>query len=447
MASTANCGPAPSSCCAGAVVRLRDGAGCRAGDRRRRAAAAAAALAERERLARTIHDGVLQVLGLTHRPGRGADGDLGRLARPAAEQESALRALITSRPEPTAGRDRPGRRACGPCAASGSAWPRRPSRCRWRRAGHRADRGGAGRAAQRRPARRAGRPGLGAAGGRRRRPSRHRPRRRRRIRSRPPRAGRGRGSPGGLASIHGRARELGGRASDHSARREKARSSARRCRRRPRSGAVVTRVVLVDDHPIWRDAVERDLTAAGFEVVGSFDAAEPAIRTAPALRPDVVLMDLQLPGLSGVDAAAQLVAADPSVRILMFSASGEDADVLAAVKAGARGYLVKSAPQRRTRRGGRPHRAGRRRVLPRPRRAGAGRVPTHRPQRTRPGRGAHRTRDRDPAPGRPPAAPPARSPKSWCSRTGRCRTTSRTRCASCNCTTGSSSPAGRSSTA
>jgi DNA-binding NarL/FixJ family response regulator len=105
----------------------------------------------------------------------------------------------------------------------------------------------------------------------------------------------------------------------------------------------MTRVVLVDDHPIWREAVERDLAAADFEVVGSFASAEQAVRTAAALQPDVVLMDLQLPGMSGVDATAALVDADPSVRILMFSASGEDADVLAAVKAGARGYLVKSA--------------------------------------------------------------------------------------------------------
>ena len=105
----------------------------------------------------------------------------------------------------------------------------------------------------------------------------------------------------------------------------------------------MTRVVLVDDHPIWRDALERDLVTAGFTVVGAFADAESAVRTAPALQPDVVLMDLQLPGMSGVDAAAALVALDPGVRILMFSASGEDADVLAAVKAGARGYLVKSA--------------------------------------------------------------------------------------------------------
>ena len=105
----------------------------------------------------------------------------------------------------------------------------------------------------------------------------------------------------------------------------------------------MTRVLLVDDHPIWRDALERDLVAAGFTVIGAFADAESAVRAAPALRPDVVLMDLQLPGMSGVDATAALVALDPGVRILMFSASGEDADVLAAVKAGARGYLVKSA--------------------------------------------------------------------------------------------------------
>jgi DNA-binding NarL/FixJ family response regulator len=103
------------------------------------------------------------------------------------------------------------------------------------------------------------------------------------------------------------------------------------------------RVLLVDDHPIWRDAVERDLVEAGFDVVGAFADGERAVRLAPALRPDVVLMDLQLPTMSGVEAAAALVQQDPSVRVLMFSSSGEDADVLAAVKVGARGYLVKSA--------------------------------------------------------------------------------------------------------
>lgn len=103
------------------------------------------------------------------------------------------------------------------------------------------------------------------------------------------------------------------------------------------------RVLLVDDHPIWRDALERDLVEAGYRVVAALGDGEAAVRVAPALRPDVVLMDLQLPGISGVAAAAALVSADPSVRILMFSSSGEDEHVLAAVKVGARGYLVKSA--------------------------------------------------------------------------------------------------------
>ena len=102
-------------------------------------------------------------------------------------------------------------------------------------------------------------------------------------------------------------------------------------------------MLLVDDHPIWRDAVERDLVEAGFDVVGAFADGERAVRLAPALRPDVVLMDLQLPAMSGVEATAALVGQDPSVRVLMFSSSGEHADVLDAVKVGARGYLVKSA--------------------------------------------------------------------------------------------------------
>ena len=103
------------------------------------------------------------------------------------------------------------------------------------------------------------------------------------------------------------------------------------------------RVMVVDDHPIWRDAVAADLANAGYDIVATVGDGDAAIRIAPAVRPDVVLMDLQLPTTSGVEAAGAIVAADPSVRVLMFSSSGEDADVLAAVTAGARGYLVKSA--------------------------------------------------------------------------------------------------------
>ncbi|HEX4727886.1 MAG TPA: response regulator transcription factor [Jatrophihabitans sp.] len=105
----------------------------------------------------------------------------------------------------------------------------------------------------------------------------------------------------------------------------------------------MTRVMVVDDHPIWREALERDLVHAGHEVVGAFGDGETALRLAPAVQPEVVLLDLELPGMSGVDAAAGLIQQDPSRRILMFSASGEDASVIAAIKVGAIGYLVKSA--------------------------------------------------------------------------------------------------------
>ena len=105
----------------------------------------------------------------------------------------------------------------------------------------------------------------------------------------------------------------------------------------------MTRVMVVDDHPMWRDAVVRDLGAAGHEVVANAADGGEAVRRAPAARPEVVVLDLQLPVMSGVEVTRALVAADPSVRVLVLSASGEHADVLEAVKAGATGYLVKSA--------------------------------------------------------------------------------------------------------
>lgn len=103
------------------------------------------------------------------------------------------------------------------------------------------------------------------------------------------------------------------------------------------------RVMIVDDHPMWRDAVGRDLTEAGFEVVATVGEGVQALRIAGSVRPDVVVLDLQLPDVSGVDVTRGLVAANPDVRVLILSASGEHRDVLDAVKAGATGYLVKSA--------------------------------------------------------------------------------------------------------
>ncbi|MCW3839421.1 response regulator transcription factor [Micromonospora yasonensis] len=101
--------------------------------------------------------------------------------------------------------------------------------------------------------------------------------------------------------------------------------------------------MVVDDHPMWREGVARDLTEAGYEVVATSGEGRQAVRVAPAARPDVVVLDLQLPDISGVAVIQGLRAALPAVRVLMLSASGEPQSVLDAVKAGATGYLVKSA--------------------------------------------------------------------------------------------------------
>ncbi|QNN53144.1 response regulator [Nocardioides mesophilus] len=102
-------------------------------------------------------------------------------------------------------------------------------------------------------------------------------------------------------------------------------------------------VMVVDDHPMWRDSVARDLTEAGLQVVATASTGTEALTRAAATRPQVVVLDLQIPEPNGVAVTAQLVREDPTVRVLILSASGEQEDVLEAVKAGATGYLVKSA--------------------------------------------------------------------------------------------------------
>lgn len=103
------------------------------------------------------------------------------------------------------------------------------------------------------------------------------------------------------------------------------------------------RILVVDDHPIWRQSVARDLDEAGHHVVGTAGDGAQAVRVAKATRPDVVLLDLHLPDMSGAEVTRLLLAADPATRVLVLSASGERQDVLDAMTAGATGYLVKSA--------------------------------------------------------------------------------------------------------
>lgn len=100
---------------------------------------------------------------------------------------------------------------------------------------------------------------------------------------------------------------------------------------------------MVDDHDFMRAMVSQVLTAApGIEVIGECPDGECVVSAAAALNPDVVLMDIQMPGRSGVDATRDLAAACPLVRVLMLTGAVTSRFVAESATAGARGYLVKS---------------------------------------------------------------------------------------------------------
>ena len=105
----------------------------------------------------------------------------------------------------------------------------------------------------------------------------------------------------------------------------------------------MVRVMVVDDHPMWRDGVSRDLGEAGYDIVATAADGREAIARAHATTPDVIVLDLNIPEPDGAEVTAKVVADVPDVHVLVLSASGEQDDVLEAVKAGATGYLVKSA--------------------------------------------------------------------------------------------------------
>ena len=100
-------------------------------------------------------------------------------------------------------------------------------------------------------------------------------------------------------------------------------------------------VLVADDHPLWLSALERDLAGNGLRVVATAGDGPATVRRARATRPDVLVLDLNLPGLRGDEVCRAI--GDLPTRVLILSASGEQHDVLAAIKAGATGYLVKSA--------------------------------------------------------------------------------------------------------
>jgi len=105
------------------------------------------------------------------------------------------------------------------------------------------------------------------------------------------------------------------------------------------------RLLVVDDHPIVRSGITSVLaTQPDFEVVGEAANGDDAVRAAAALAPDLVLMDLRMPGTNGVDATAAIRAARPATRVVVLTTYASDGEVLRAIEAGAVGYLLKDVP-------------------------------------------------------------------------------------------------------
>ena len=101
------------------------------------------------------------------------------------------------------------------------------------------------------------------------------------------------------------------------------------------------RVMIVDDHPLVRSAVARALTADNMLVVAEASSAEEALEIAPKVNPDVLLLDIALPGMSGVQLVRELAPRLPGTKIVMLTVSAADRDVLDAIRNGASGYLTK----------------------------------------------------------------------------------------------------------
>ena len=108
------------------------------------------------------------------------------------------------------------------------------------------------------------------------------------------------------------------------------------------------RLLIADDHPVVRDGLRGMLAGeADFEVVGEAASGVEAVRLAERERPDVVLMDLQMPEMDGATATAEIAARFPGTRVLVLTTFDADADILRAVEAGATGYLLKDTPRER----------------------------------------------------------------------------------------------------
>lgn len=102
------------------------------------------------------------------------------------------------------------------------------------------------------------------------------------------------------------------------------------------------RILVADDHPLFRDGIVSLLAARDVDVVGATGDGTETVHLARQLRPDVVLMDIKMPGLGGIEATRQIKAELPDTRIVMLTAFDDDDNVFEAIKAGADGYMLKS---------------------------------------------------------------------------------------------------------
>ena len=109
-------------------------------------------------------------------------------------------------------------------------------------------------------------------------------------------------------------------------------------------GAAAIRVLLVEDHELYRQGLDEMLRTEGFNVIGQAGRGDDGVALALRARPDVVIMDLNLPGLGGAEATRRIVEQAPEVRIMVLTISTGSVELLDALLAGARGYLVKGAP-------------------------------------------------------------------------------------------------------
>jgi DNA-binding NarL/FixJ family response regulator len=104
------------------------------------------------------------------------------------------------------------------------------------------------------------------------------------------------------------------------------------------------RVLVCDDHPMFRDGVRGLIAAApDLELVGEVDTGDAAVELARVAEPDVILMDLQMPNVNGVEATRAILQTHPDITVLMLTMFDDDSSVFAAMRAGARGYVLKGA--------------------------------------------------------------------------------------------------------